>query len=94
MTLSVDQIERKSGMDKEALEYVGGAIIGGLIVKYIPANMTFNLGSYLTLGVGLALGVAAYFVPSHKDLQRILMGGAVFDVVDGIFRIFVPSLAL
>ncbi|MGC8621852.1 MAG: hypothetical protein ACP5U0_08075 [Caldisphaera sp.] len=78
----------------EAFEYIGGAILGGLTAKYIPTNMSMNLGSYLTLGVGVFYGVLAIIIPDHKSLKRILVGAALFDIIDGIFRVFIPSLAL
>ncbi len=87
-------IDKVDGFNMEALEYIGGAILGGLTAKYIPSNMTLNLGSWLTLGVGVAYGVVAMIVPDHEDIKRILVGAALFDIIDGVFRVFVPSLAL
>ena len=87
--------EMKELFGREALEYVGGAYVGSLAVKYMPSNIVgiSSLGNWATFGIGIVELIIAYLAKGHKDVMRIFVGAGLYTSLKGLFDVVYPSLS-
>ncbi len=80
---------------REGGEYIGGAYLGLISVKYIPQVIFgIDLGQYLDIVVAVAYLALAYFARHQKDAHRMLMGAGLLVLLNGVFKIVAPNFSV